>query len=108
MLDNIKNPPKGFETVIRRHFYLKKDEIMEECRKWQKYAEKRQANYVGLVNDHNHSWSAEFKKNKNQYKDMLDKIIKELETELEKLPEPKITDLTSASKAQKKKKRVQG
>jgi len=24
MLENIKNPPKGFETVIRRHFYLKK------------------------------------------------------------------------------------
>ena len=25
MLENIKNPPKGFESVIRRHFYLKKD-----------------------------------------------------------------------------------
>lgn len=29
MLENIKNPPKGFESVIRRHFYLKKDEILE-------------------------------------------------------------------------------
>jgi hypothetical protein len=29
MLENIKNPPKGFEAVIRRHFYLKKDEILE-------------------------------------------------------------------------------
>lgn len=29
MLENIKNPPKGFETVIRRHFYLKQHEIME-------------------------------------------------------------------------------
>lgn len=29
MIENIKNPPKGFESVIRRHFYLKKDEIME-------------------------------------------------------------------------------
>jgi hypothetical protein len=41
MLENIKNPPKGFESVIRRHFYLKKNEILEECRKWQKLAEKR-------------------------------------------------------------------
>lgn len=30
---------------------------MEECKKWLKYAEKRPANYIGLVNDHNHSWS---------------------------------------------------
>ena len=25
MIDNIRNPPKGFETVIRRHFYLKRN-----------------------------------------------------------------------------------
>ena len=30
MIDMIKNPPKGFETVIARHFYLKKDKILEE------------------------------------------------------------------------------
>ena len=71
MLENIRNPPKGFESIIRRHFYLKRDEIMEECRKWIKYAEKRPANYVGLVNDHNVSWAAEFKKTKTQYKEML-------------------------------------
>jgi hypothetical protein len=28
MLENLKNPPKGFESVIRRHFYLKKDEVL--------------------------------------------------------------------------------
>jgi len=71
MLENIKNPPKGFESVIRRHFYLKKDEIMDECRKWLKYAEKRAANYVGLVNDHNSSWASEYKKSKTQYKENL-------------------------------------
>jgi hypothetical protein len=41
MIDNIKNPPKGFETIIKRHFYLKKEEILEECKKWIKYASKR-------------------------------------------------------------------
>lgn len=56
MLEQLKNPPKGFETVIRRHFYLKKDEILEECKKWIKYAEVRPASYNGLVTDHNHSW----------------------------------------------------
>ena len=30
MIDMIKNPPKGFETVILRHFYMKKEIILEE------------------------------------------------------------------------------
>ena len=34
MIEAIRNPPVGFENVIRRHFYLKKDEILEECNKW--------------------------------------------------------------------------
>jgi hypothetical protein len=25
MIDNIKKPPKGFENIIKVHFYLKKD-----------------------------------------------------------------------------------
>ena len=33
MIDQLRNPSKGFENVIRRHFYLKKDEIMTEVRK---------------------------------------------------------------------------
>lgn len=34
MLEQIRHPSPGFEEVIRRHFYLKKDEIMEEVNKW--------------------------------------------------------------------------
>ena len=56
MIDAIRNPPAGFETVIRRHFYLKKDEILEEVRKWIKFSEVREASYVGLISDHNSSW----------------------------------------------------
>jgi hypothetical protein len=38
MNGQIKNPPKGFEEVVRRHFYIKKKEIIEECEKWVTFA----------------------------------------------------------------------
>lgn len=46
----MRNPSKGFESVIKRHFYLKKKEILEECHKWVKYADVRDANYDGCQN----------------------------------------------------------
>ena len=70
---------------------------MEECKKWLLYAEKRPANYVGLVNDHNNSWSTQFKKSKTQYKEMLEKAIGELEEEFKKLQPPSIHDITAKS-----------
>ena len=106
MTENIKNPPAGFETVIRRHFYLKKDEILLETEKWLKYAAKRDANYVGLVNDHNHSWSAEFKKSKGRYLEMLTIAVNELRTELNKLPAPSIADISARKASPKKRKEV--
>ena len=36
MIEMIKNPPKGFEEVVRKHFLLKKEEILEQCQKWLK------------------------------------------------------------------------
>lgn len=85
MIENIKNPPTGFETIIRRHFYLKKGEIMEEVRKWVQYAEQRQALYMGLVSDHNSQWCSVFKKSKTQYLDMLKDATAELEKALNSL-----------------------
>mgnify|MGYP000926696280 CR=1 FL=1 len=102
MIDQIRNPPKGFETVIRRHFYLKKDEILEETRKWLKYAEVREASYVGLVNDHNHNWCESFRPSTYAYRDMLALAIKELEDELNKLPPPSGKDLEKKVKPKKK------
>jgi hypothetical protein len=29
MNGQLKNPPKGFEEVVRRHFYIKQKEIIE-------------------------------------------------------------------------------
>ena len=56
MIDMIKKPIPGFEEVIRRHFYIKKDVIMKEVSKWVKYAEVRPCTYGGLVSDHNYKY----------------------------------------------------
>lgn len=68
MVEQLRKPPKGFETIIRRHFYLKKDEILEECEKWLKYTKTREANYSnGLITSHNGKWCTEFQKSKTRY-----------------------------------------
>ena len=82
MIENIKNPPTGFQSVIKRHFYLKKDEILQDVERWVKYSQKRDASYSAIVNDHNSTWSAEFKKSKTKYQEMLVTAINELKQEL--------------------------
>lgn len=95
MIDMIKSPPQGFKEIVERHFFLKRDEIIQECRKWLQYAEKRNASYVGLVNDHNSSWCSEFKKSKTKYKDMLTESIKELERLLYSMVPPSLKETSS-------------
>jgi baculoviral IAP repeat-containing protein 6 len=34
MLEQIRHPPKGFEEIIRRHFWIKRDEICEQIEGW--------------------------------------------------------------------------
>lgn len=34
MLDAIRNPPKGFEEVIRQHFLITRHLILQECASW--------------------------------------------------------------------------
>ena len=36
MLDQLRNPPKGFEQVVRAHFALKKDAILAQLADWAK------------------------------------------------------------------------
>ncbi|CAD8207678.1 unnamed protein product [Paramecium octaurelia] len=104
MIENIKNPPAGFETIIRRHFYLKKGEIMEEVRKWVQYAEQRQALYMGLVSDHNSQWCSVFKKSKTQYLEMLKDATAELEKALNSLQQPSIKEISPKLNQRRKKK----
>ena len=66
---------------------------MEECTKWVKYAQVREASYTGLINDHNHNWCAEFRQSKLKYYTMLSDVVKQLEVALNSLSPPSIRDL---------------
>jgi hypothetical protein len=57
MIEAIKNPPAGFEKIIRSSFYLKKAEILKEVKEWVDKAKTVQATYTGLVYDHNYTWA---------------------------------------------------
>lgn len=52
-------------------------------------ADKKQASYVGLVNDHNTTWCTDLKV-KGKYKELLVKQYEELKSLLSKLPEPNL------------------
>ncbi len=88
MLEQIKKPSKGFESVIKRHFFIKKPEILKEVHHWLELADKNEATYGGLVNDHNYNWANQFKATKTKYKEMLEQVVKQLEDELNKLDRP--------------------
>jgi len=96
LLGQLKNPPHGFKSVMQRHFYVKKYEVINEVEHWLELASKNEAGYTGLVNDHNDSWCSQFKQSKTRYRDMLEEQFKLLEDALNKLDRPKdITNLIS-------------
>lgn len=102
MIAQIKKPSKGFESVIKRHFYIKKNEILKEVKQWMELSEKNEAGYTGLVNDHNYNWANQFKASKTKYKEMLAAAVQELEDELNKLDRP--SDLELQQQQEKKNK----
>jgi hypothetical protein len=57
IIEQIKNPPAGFEKVIRRNYYMKKNEILRETKEWVERAKTVKATYTGLVCDHNYHWA---------------------------------------------------
>ncbi|EGR33396.1 ubiquitin-like modifier activating enzyme 6, putative, partial [Ichthyophthirius multifiliis] len=106
MIDQILNPPKGFEDVIQRHFYIKKNEILSEVNQWIAQAESNDVNYTGLVYGHNTLWCQEFSQ-PNKYKEMLIELVTQLNKTLNQIPSPKTTvpqkETTQESKKQIKK-----
>ena len=81
MIDTIKNPPKGFENVIKIHFFLKKEKILKEVDSWIERAEKVPHQMGGLVSSHNNSYASKFANRSNYIKE-LKKIRDELKTVL--------------------------
>jgi len=57
IIETIKNPPTGFEQIIKRNYYLKKYEILREVKEWVERAKTVEASYQGLVCDHNYTWA---------------------------------------------------
>ena len=81
MIDMIKSPPKGFEKVIKIHFFLKKEKILKEVDSWIERAEKVPYKMDGLISSHNSTYSNRFS-NKSNYISDLKKIREELKAVL--------------------------
>ena len=89
IIENIKSPPKGFEKIIKRNYYLKKQMILDEVKQWCEEAKDSDtsATYSGLVYDHNYLWAPQISK-PGAYKTMMDEIYIELEKTLNSIPHP--------------------
>ena len=87
IIDAIKNPPAGFEKIIKRSFYLKKNDILREVKEWVDRAKTVAANYTGLVHDHNYTWAPQLSP-EGKYAQLMEEIYKELKETLESIPSP--------------------
>lgn len=47
MINQLREPPAGFEDVVRQHFHLLGDEILEQCFRWARAAHARAAALPG-------------------------------------------------------------
>ena len=84
MIDMIDHPPKGFEDVIKIHFYLKKDKILKEVDSWIEKGKTVPFSFDGLSSCHNSSYANRFQ-NKNNYIEDMKKIREELKKKLDSI-----------------------
>jgi len=85
MIEQIRDPPKGFEKVVKTHFRLKKDIILKDVEKWIEDANKP-ADYSGLVASHNSTWCTFFGGSNENYKTRLIEAYNQLKDALNALP----------------------
>ena len=83
MIEQINNPPQGFERVVEIHFYLKKDAILQDVKKWVDAAPYTKGNYTGLVMSHNNSFCDMFH-DSSKFAKHMSTVYEELKTALEK------------------------
>jgi hypothetical protein len=104
MLDKLKNPTKGFEDMIKRHFYVKRQEILAEVNYWIELTHKNEASYTNLIRDHNQRLCEQFAKSKTAYREMLTEVATELTDLLNKMDKPQdISNRAKEKKGRKKK-----
>ena len=87
IIEQIKKPSPGFEEIIRRHFYLKKEQILKEVKGWIERSKTATAKYTSYSYDHNSTWANKFSK-PGEYTKMMEQIYYELESTLNNLPLP--------------------
>jgi len=88
MVGQLRDPPLGFESVVCRHFYMKRDHIIATVDQWLAEATDRdgpKADYSGLVMDHNPTIVPKLQK--GDYASLLAEEVAILKQELEKLDE---------------------
>ena len=83
MIEQINNPPQGFERVVEIHFYLKRDLILNDVKKWVDAAPHTKGNYTGLVMSHNNTFADMFH-DPNKFAKHMNEAYEELKTALEK------------------------
>ena len=89
IIEQLKNPTPGFEDVIRRNFFLKKDMIMAEVDGWIERDKSESANYTdSLTTSHNPDIAAMLGEDDKAYRNKLIELRKELLTEFAKLDSP--------------------
>ena len=91
MIEQIREPSPGFENVIRAHFVMKKEIILETVESWMKSAG-TEANYGGLVSGHNQVGNYHGK----GYESQLREQISILKLVLDNLEMPPIDSLLSS------------
>lgn len=91
MIEQMKTPTKGFEEIIRKHFWIKKEEIMTEVTQWLDFEPEHKPVYASLVQDHNSKWCQEFTKEENAFKKMMKEAIIELDKTLKGITEESLS-----------------
>jgi ubiquitin-protein ligase len=104
MIDMIKQPPKGFEEVIKIHFYLKKEKILKEVDSWIEKAKNVPFKFDGLSQGHNRTYASRFQSKNTYYQDLV-KIREELKNVLYSIKLD--ASLLSQKIVEKKKQKIQ-
>ncbi|KAL4475504.1 hypothetical protein ABPG72_013328 [Tetrahymena utriculariae] len=88
MIDQLKNPDPEFRDIIKMHFYLNKNEILNQCDKWiidAKQSDASNTKYDAFVKSHNCFLAQRYKNDYSLYaKDLIDTVY-ELKQEIQRI-----------------------